>query len=78
VNGNALDFTDGVITFNCNAITVGRADREWSQMLMLIRLGHCNLDAEVFNLCLIKWSQLCHVWVYKWHNVMLVCFARGS
>jgi hypothetical protein len=28
VNGNALDFTDGVITFNCNAITVGRADRE--------------------------------------------------
>jgi hypothetical protein len=28
VNGNALDFTYSVITFNCNAITVGRADRE--------------------------------------------------
>jgi hypothetical protein len=50
VNGNASDFTDIVVTFNCNAITVGGAGHD--HMLMSIHLGHCDLEAEVLaSLC---------------------------
>jgi hypothetical protein len=75
VNGNASDFTDIVVTFNCNAITVGGAGHD--HMLMSIHLGHCDLEAEVLaSLCAWLNGLNFAMCVYKWHNVMHVCFAR--
>jgi hypothetical protein len=60
-NGNPPKFTDVNIIFKCDAITLGESGHD--HMLASDHLGHCDLDAKAFNLCLIEWCQLCHVWV---------------
>jgi len=50
---NVADFTSVNITFKRDATTVGGAGRD--HMLAAMRLGFCDLDANVFDLCSIDW-----------------------
>jgi hypothetical protein len=67
-NANPPNFTDINITFKCDAITLGGARHD--HMLASVHHGHCDLDAEAFNLGSIEWlpglssaatCELCHV-----------------
>jgi hypothetical protein len=55
----ATDFTNVNITFKRDATTVGGAARD--HMMSAVRLGFCDLEAQVFNLCSIEWPELVDV-----------------
>jgi hypothetical protein len=55
----AADFTNVNITFKSNTTTVGGAARD--HMMAAVRLGFCDLEAQVFKLCSIEWLELMDV-----------------